>query len=53
MAVWSSTIERNTPRFSHRRVSLENKVSGGLAQARRARPVTTTASFFNHLFPRR
>ena len=27
MATWSSTIDRNTPRLSRRRVSLENKVS--------------------------
>ena len=31
MAAWSSTIERNTPRFS-RRVNLENRVSTALSQ---------------------
>jgi len=32
MAAWSSTIERNTPRLSRRRVSLENRVSTALSQ---------------------
>ena len=32
MAAWRSTIERNTPRLSRRRVSLENKVSTALSQ---------------------
>ena len=32
IAAWRSTIERNTPRLSRRRVSLENKVSTALSQ---------------------
>ena len=32
MAAWSSTIDRNTPRLSRRRVSLENNVSTALSQ---------------------
>src|SRR5258707_11027109 len=34
MAAWSSTIDRNTPRLSRRRVSLENNVSTALSQER-------------------
>ena len=32
MAAWRSTIDRNTPRLSRRRVSLENNVSTALSQ---------------------